>query len=40
MESRTKYLFKNTAIFTIGNFETKVISFLEYMNNNVTDTNN
>ena len=27
MESRTKYLFKNTAIFTIGNFATKVISF-------------
>ena len=27
MESRTKYLFKNTAIFTIGNLATKVISF-------------
>lgn len=27
MESRTKYLFKNTAVFTIGNFATKVISF-------------
>lgn len=27
MESRTKYLFKNTAIFTIGNFATKLISF-------------
>ena len=27
MESRIKYLFKNTAIFTIGNFATKVISF-------------
>lgn len=27
MESRTKYLFKNTAIFTLGNLATKVISF-------------
>ena len=27
MENRTKYLFKNTAIFTIGNFATKIISF-------------